>query len=197
MSPPKGVNTRERFMGKAALARLLPSRAMSWDLTPKPASASSVVLARQMEIPDANLAGNVHGGTIMKLVDTAAGLAAAKHCGGLAVTAAMDEMTFLEPVYLGDVVTVKATVNEAFTSSMEVGVRVEAETVSTGRTVHTSSAYLVFVALDEKGEPRPVPPVLPENDEERQRQHEAKLRREARLDRKRAIEEARSLKGES
>jgi acyl-CoA hydrolase len=155
------------------------------------------VLARQMEIPDANLAGNVHGGTIMKLVDTAAGLAAAKHCGGLAVTAAMDEMTFLEPVYLGDVVTVKATVNEAFTSSMEVGVRVEAETVSTGRTVHTSSAYLVFVALDEKGEPRPVPPVLAENDEERQRQHEAKLRRGARLDRKRAIEEARRAKGEA
>jgi acyl-CoA hydrolase len=73
---------------------------------------------------------------------------------------------------------------------------VEAETVSTGRTVHTSSAYLVFVALDEKGEPRPVPPVLAENDEERQRQHEAKLRRGARLDRKRAIEEARRVKGE-
>jgi acyl-CoA hydrolase len=171
--------------------------AMSWDLTPRPASASSVVLARQMEIPDANLAGNVHGGTIMKMVDTAAGLAAAKHCGGLAVTAAMDEMTFLDPVYLGDVVTVKATVNEAFTSSMEVGVRVEAETISTGRAVHTSSAYLVFVALDEAGKPRPVPPVVAENEEERQRQHEAKLRREARLDRKRAIEEARRVKGEA
>jgi acyl-CoA hydrolase len=169
---------------------------MSWDLTPKPASSSAVVLARQMEVPDANLAGNVHGGTIMKLVDTAAGLAAAKHCGGLAVTAAMDEMTFLEPVYLGDVVTVKATVNEAFTSSMEVGVRVEAESVATGRHVHTSSAYLVFVALDADGQPRPVPPVIAETEEERQRQHEAKLRREARLERKRAIEEARRDKGE-
>src|SRR5687767_8073196 len=138
---------------------------MSWDLTPKPASASSVVLARQMEIPDANLAGNVHGGTIMKLVDTAAGLAAAKHCEGLAVTAAMDEMSFLEPVYLGDVVTVKAMVNEAWRTSMEVGVRVEAENVVTGRKVHTSSAYLVFVALDEHGRPRAVPPVLARNDE--------------------------------
>ena len=169
---------------------------MSSDLTPKPASSSAVVLARQMEIPDANLAGNVHGGTIMKMVDTAAGLAAAKHCGGLAVTAAMDEMTFLEPVYLGDVVTVKATVNEAFTSSMEVGVRVEAESVATGRRVHTSSAYLVFVALDAEGKPRPVPPVIAENEEERQRQREAKLRREARLSRKRAIDEARRAKAE-
>jgi acyl-CoA hydrolase len=196
MSAPEGVNIGERFAGGGAGQPAATLTAMSWDLAPKPASASSVVLARQMEIPDANLAGNVHGGTIMKLVDTAAGLAAAKHCGGLAVTAAMDEMTFLEPVYLGDVVTVKATVNEAFTSSMEVGGRVEAETVSTGRTVHTSSAYLVFVALDDKGEPRPVPPVVAENEEERQRQHEAKLRRGARLDRKRAIEEARRAKGE-
>jgi acyl-CoA hydrolase len=167
------------------------------DLDPKPARASSVVLARQMEIPDANLAGNVHGGSVMKLVDTAAGLAAAKHCEGLAVTAAMDEMSFLEPVYLGDVVTVKAMVNEAWRTSMEVGVRVEAENVVTGRRVHTSSAYLVFVALDEEGNPRPVPPVLAGDEEERQRQHEAGLRREARLARKRTIEEARAATGET
>jgi acyl-CoA hydrolase len=164
---------------------------------PKPASQSEVVLVRQMEIPDANLAGSVHGGTIMKMVDTAAGLAAAKHSGGLAVTAAMDEMAFLDPVYVGDVVTVKAMVNEAFTTSMEVGVRVEAETVQTGRKVHTSSAYLVFVALDDQKKARPVPPLLAENEEQRQRQHEASLRREARLSRKRAIEEARRAKGES
>jgi acyl-CoA hydrolase len=150
-----------------------------------------------MEIPDANLAGSVHGGTIMKMVDTAAGLAAAKHSGGLAVTAAMDEMAFLDPVYVGDVVTVKAMVNEAFTTSMEVGVRVEAETVQTGRKVHTSSAYLVFVALDDQRKARPVPPLLAENDEQRQRQHEASLRRGARLARKEAIEEARRAKGES
>lgn len=150
-----------------------------------------------MEIPDANLAGSVHGGTIMKMVDTAAGLAAAKHSGSLAVTAAMDEMAFLEPVSVGDVVTVKAMVNEAFTTSMEVGVRVEAETIRTGRKVHTSSAYLVFVALDDHGDPRAVPPLLAENEEQRQRQREAKLRREARLARKRAIEEARRAKGET
>ena len=169
---------------------------MAEELDPKPPSASEVVLARQMEVPDSNLAGNVHGGSVMKMVDTAAGLAAAKHSGGLAVTAAMDEMSFLEPVYLGDVVTVKAMVNEAFTSSMEVGVRVEAETYKTGRRVHTSSAYLVFVALDEDGKPRRVPPIVAETDEERQRQHEARLRREARLERKRTIDAARREKGE-
>jgi acyl-CoA hydrolase len=169
---------------------------MSGHAAPKPPSASEVVLSRQMEIPDANLAGNVHGGTVMKMVDTAAGLAAAKHCGGLAVTAAMDEMSFLEPVYVGDVLTVKAMVNEAFSTSMEVGVRVEAENVTSGRRVHTSSAYLVFVALDEHGNPRPVPPVVGETEGERRRQREAKLRRAARLARKRAIDEARAAKGE-
>lgn len=167
------------------------------DLEPKGASKSEVVLVRQMEIPDANLAGSVHGGTIMKMVDTAAGLAAAKHSGGLAVTAAMDEMAFLDPVSIGDLVTVKAMVNEAFTTSMEVGARVEAENVQTGRKVHTSSAYLVFVALDGDGKPRPVPPLLAENTEQRQRQHEAGLRREARLSRKRAIEQARRAEGEA
>lgn len=162
---------------------------------PRPASASEVVLARQMEIPDANVAGNVHGGTIMKMVDTAAGLAAAKHCGRLAVTAAMDEMSFLEPVYVGDVVTVKAMVNEAFRTSVEVGVRVEAETLASGRHVHTSSAYLVFVAIDGDGKPSPVPPLLAETEDERRRQAEARLRRETRLARKRAIDEARAAAG--
>ncbi|HZB03564.1 MAG TPA: acyl-CoA thioesterase [Actinomycetota bacterium] len=160
--------------------------------TSKPASESEVMLARQMEVTDANIGGNVHGGTIMKMVDTAGGLAAAKHCGSLAVTAAMDEMSFLEPVYVGDVVTVKAMVNQAFGTSMEVGVRVEAESVRTGRRVHTSSAYLVFVAVDDHGRPRKVPPLLAETDEQRQRQEEAGLRRQARLARKRAIEDARA-----
>jgi acyl-CoA hydrolase len=165
-------------------------------LAPRPASASEIVLARQMEITDANIAGNVHGGTVMKMVDTAAGLAAARHCGGLAVTAAMDEMSFLEPVYVGHVVTVKAMVNQAFGTSMEVGVRVEAEDVRTGQWFHTSSAYLVFVAVDEHGNPTPVPPLVAENDEQQRRQHEADLRREARLARKRAIDEARAVKGD-
>jgi acyl-CoA hydrolase len=133
----------------------------------------------------------------MKMVDTAAGLAAMKHCRGPVVTVAMDEMSFMEPVFVGDVVTVKAMVNDTGRTSVEVGVRVEAENYRTGRKVHTSSAYLVYVALDEEGRPCPVPGIEPETDRERQRQREAKLRREARLARKTAILEARRAKGES
>jgi acyl-CoA hydrolase len=167
-----------------------------WDLTPKPAADSSVTLVRQMEATDANLLGNVHGGQIMKMVDNAGGLAALKHCGGPVVTVAMDEMSFIEPVFVGDVLTVKAMVNDTGRTSLEVGVRVEADNYTTGRHVHTSSAYLVYVALDRQGEPRPVPPVIPENEEEAQRQREAKLRRETRLARKEAILRARREKGE-
>ena len=162
-----------------------------WDLTPRRAADSQVELVQLMTLVDANNVGNVHGGTVMKMVDTAAGLAAARHCGGLAVTAALDEMVFLEPVFVNDLVTVKAMVNDAGTTSMEVGVRVEAESVGGHRRVQASSAYLVYVALGESGKPRPVPPVIPETAEEQQRQREAKLRREARLARKAAIEAAR------
>lgn len=168
-----------------------------WDLTPRPAAGSQVSLIRQMELTDANLLGNIHGGEVMKMVDTAGGLSAAKHCRGPVVTVALDEMSFIEPVYVGEVVTVKAMVNDVGRTSVEVGVRVEAENVVTGRRVHTSSAYLVYVALDRDGKPRPVPQVLAETEEERQRQREAKLRREARLARKDAIMEARREKGES
>ena len=164
---------------------------MGGDLVPKAPSDSEIVLAQHMTILDANNAGNVHGGTIMKLVDTAAGLSAARHCGGLAVTAAMDEMSFLQPVYVNDLVTIKAMVNDAGSTSMEVGVRVEAENLVSGRRVHTSSAYLVYVALDAEGKPRRVPPVEPRTDVERQRQVEAKLRRENRLARAAAIDAAR------
>jgi acyl-CoA hydrolase len=168
----------------------------AWDLVPKPCTASSVTLIRQMDLTDANLLGNVHGGEVMKMVDTAGGLAAMKHCGGPVVTVSMDEMTFIEPVFVGDVVTVRAMVNDTGRTSLEVGVRVEAENYRTGRSVHTSSAYLVYVALDEEGRPRPVPPSIPETDEQWQRQHEAKLRRAARLARKESILAARRAKGE-
>jgi uncharacterized protein (TIGR00369 family) len=166
-------------------------------VNPKPAGESAVVLAIPMEVTDANLMGNVHGGVIMRLVDNAGGYAAIKHSGGPVVTVAMDEMTFLEPVYLGDIVTVKAMVNEAFRTSMEVGVRVEAENIRTGRHVHTSSAYLVYVAMDADGTPRPVPRFVAETAEQQQRQREAKLRRQARLARKEVILKARAEKGEA
>jgi uncharacterized protein (TIGR00369 family) len=170
---------------------------MDYDLTPRPASDSEVELVQVMELTDANLSGNVHGGAIMRLIDTAAGIAAHKHCGGRVVTVAMDEMSFLEPVFIGDVVTVRAMVNDVGRTSMEVGVRVEAENFVTKRKVHSSSAYLVFVALDEGGKPREVPPLVVETEELMQRQREAKVRREARLARKAAIDAARREATES
>ena len=145
-----------------------------------------------MGILDANNSGNVHGGVIMHLCDEVAGIAAVRHSGHRVVTAAMDRMTFLHPVYVGDLVTVRATVNAAWRSSMEVGVRVEAEDVRTAEVTHTSTAYLTMVALDEEGRPAPVPPIAPETPEEHRRAREAQFRRDNRLEERRRIEEARS-----
>jgi uncharacterized protein (TIGR00369 family) len=165
---------------------------MQWDLTPKPARDSRVTLTQMMEVTDANIAGNVHGGAIMRLVDTAAALAAIKHASGVAVTVTIDEMTFLEPVHIGDVLVLKASVNDVGTSSMECGVRVEATDPVTGKSVHANSAYMVFVAVDAEGRPRPVPPLLAVSEAEQRRQREAKLRRAARLAHKEAVKAARA-----
>ena len=161
------------------------------DLEPRRVASSHVTLVQLMEITDANIAGIVHGGVVMKLVDTAAGLAAFKHARGLCVTVSMDEMSFLEPVHVGDTVTVKASVNDVGTTSLEIGVRVESEELETGTKTHTSSAYLVFVALDDEGKPRPVPPLIAETEEEQRRQREAKIRRETRIAHREAIAELR------
>ena len=134
-----------------------------------------------MGIQDANVAGNVHGGTIMKMVDEVAGVAALRHCGTRVVTAALDRMTFSQPVYVGQLLTVMATVNAAWRTSMEIGVRVQAENVRTGEITHTSTAYVTMVALDDQGKPSAVAPIAPETDEERRRQREAQLRRDNRL----------------
>ena len=134
--------------------------------------------------PDANPWGNVHGGTIMKLVDSAAGVVAIRHCRTRVVTARMDEMSFLEPVYIGNVVTLKGSVNDTGRTSLEVGVRVEAEDLRSGRTWHVGSAYLVFVSLDDDGKPVAVPPLIPETDDERRRQEGARARRAARATRR-------------
>jgi acyl-CoA hydrolase len=145
-----------------------------------------------MGIGDANVAGNVHGGVIMHLCDEAAGIAALRHSGRRAVTAAMDRMNFLHPVYVGQLVTVRATVNAAWRTSMEVGVRVEAEDVRSGETTHTCSAYLTMVALDEEGRPAAVPPVVPETPSEERRAREAQLRRDGRLAERERIEAGRA-----
>jgi len=147
----------------------------------RPAAASRVTLTQLMEVTDANIMGNVHGGVLMRLADTAAGLAAFRHAEGPCVTVSVDEMAFLEPVHVGDLVTVQACVNDVGTTSLECGVRIEAEDPVHGRHVHASSAYFVFVALGEDGRPRSVPPILCETDDDRRRQHEARLRRATRL----------------
>ena len=152
-------------------------------LEPKPISASEVTFARTMTQADANLVGNVHGGVIMKEVDVAAGTAAARHAGRVCVTAAIDELSFLQPVYVGDVLTVSARVNDVGRTSLEVGVRVEAEPWKGGERRHTTSAYLVFVCLDDEGRPAEVPPLLIENGRQRRRQEQARIRRDVRKER--------------
>lgn len=133
---------------------------------------------------DANNGGFVHGGTIMKLCDEAAGLAAVRHCRARCVTAGMDRMTFKSRVDVGEVVTLEATVNAVWRTSVEVGVRVTAENLQTGETRHTSTAYLTMVALGPDGRPVQVPALeVDEDDAEAQRRgREAQARRRNRLD---------------
>jgi acyl-CoA hydrolase len=134
-----------------------------------------------MGVADANSAGFIHGGVVMKLCDEAAGAAAVKHSRCRVVTAGVDRMAFLTPVHVGELVTFSASVNAAWRTSMEVGVRVDAENPRTGEHRHTNSAYLTMVAVDEHGQPVPVPPLLAETDVERGREAEAQVRRRNRL----------------
>jgi uncharacterized protein (TIGR00369 family) len=142
---------------------------------------SSILLAQVMNPQDANPAGNVHGGVIMKLIDTAAGAAAVKHSRSNCVTASIDRLDFHHPVFIGDLVTLKAGVTYTGKSSMEVGVRVESQNLLTGDIRHTVSAYMTFVALDKNGKPISIPPLILETPEEQRRNHEAQSRRETRL----------------
>lgn len=144
-----------------------------------------------MGIQDANNAGDVHGGVIMKMVDEVAGVAAVRHSTSRVVTAALDRMTFTEPVYVGQLVTVKAKVNATWRTSMEVGVRVEAEHVRTGEITYTSTAYVTMVALGDDGKPAAVPPLDCETDDERRREREAQLRRNNRLSEREEITKGR------
>ena len=161
-------------------------------MEPRQPSESASFITRWMGLADANTSGNVHGGTIMRMCDEVAGIAAIRHSGGRVVTAGMDRMNFLHPVLVGNLVTVKATVNAAWRTSMEVGVRVEAEDIRSGEVKHTSTAYMTMVALDDDGRPQAVPPVDPQTDSERRRQREAELRRATRLREREEIVSARS-----
>jgi acyl-CoA hydrolase len=148
---------------------------------PKPVAESRALLAHLMGPTDANGSGNIHGGTIMKLIDEAGALAAIKHARTRVVTVGIDRMAFLVPIYVGAVVSFKACVNAAWKSSMEVGVRVEAENVLDGTVEHTNTAYLTFVALGNDGRPTEVPPARADSADEQRRMRDAQLRRSNRL----------------
>jgi acyl-CoA hydrolase len=151
-------------------------------LAPQLVSASHVSISQLMEPPHANLLGNVHGGHIMKLVDEAGALACMKHSHQRVVTVVVDRMTFKHPIKIGDLVTLTAEVSYVGTTSMEAEVSVEAENPTTGQRWHTNTAYLVYVALDEKGKPVPVPQLQPENDFQRQRMEQGAARQIYRLE---------------
>jgi acyl-CoA hydrolase len=131
---------------------------------------------------DTNILGNLLGGRLMHWIDISAALTASRHCNKVAVTAGVDNLNFHHPVHLGNIVRLKASVNRAFNTSMEVGVRVEVEDIETGNIIHSNSAYLTFVSIDsETKKPIKVPQVIPESEVEKRRYEQALKRREQRL----------------
>ena len=147
----------------------------------KTVKETSTIMVEPMTPQDANVAGNVFGGAIMKLIDAVAGIVVGRHARGNVVTASIDHLDFHHPVFIGDVLTLKASLNLVGRTSMEVGVHVESENLDTGEIRHTASAYLTLVALDTDGKPRVVPPLILETEEEVRRNRDAQLRREMRL----------------
>jgi acyl-CoA hydrolase len=150
-------------------------------MDPKPPRLSHTTIAEVMMPHMANVLGNVHGGVLLGMMDRVGAVAAIRHAHKVCVTVSVDRVHFREPVRLGELVTMHASVNYAHRTSLEVGVRVEAENLLTGERRHTNSCYLTFVAIDERGRPVPVPPVVPETDEERERYRKAELRRAQRI----------------
>ena len=147
----------------------------------KKVSESIVTMSQLMNPENANPAGNVHGGDIVKMIDTAGGVAASRHARAYVVTASIDRIDFHSPVFIGDFLILKASVNFVGNTSMEVGVRVEVENLISGEKRHTGSAYLTFVALDHNKRPIQLPPLIMENDEDKCRNNEAASRRQMRL----------------
>ncbi len=157
--------------------------------------SDSIVTMTHLTLPnDTNQFGNLMGGKIMHWVDIAAALVAMRHSGRVCVTASVDSISFLEPIKLGHVVRIIASINRAFNTSMEIGVKVFREDPLNATEAHTSSAYLTFVAIDQYGKPLPAPPVQPETDDEKRRYEEAAIRREQRLKQREAMEKIRNKK---
>ena len=153
------------------------------DSKPRPVSASRTTISQLMNPEHANNAGNVHGGYLMKLVDEAGGIASMRHSGRRTVTVAVDRLTFQEPIFIGDLITIVAEVSYVGRTSMEVEVSVTSEDVKAGSRRHTNTAYLVYVALDQNGKPAPVPPLDPETDAQRQRMQAGAVRQTNRIQR--------------
>ncbi len=130
---------------------------------------------------DANVLGNILGGRVMHLVDIAAAIAAHRHSQSHVVTASVDYVDFRNPIRVGELIILRANVNRVFRTSMEVGVKVFSENILTGERKHTTTAYLTFVAIDESGRPKPVPPLILKTAVERRRYREALIRRRIRL----------------
>lgn len=154
--------------------------AASPDLTPRPVRVSQTIMTELMMPSMANNRGNVFGGVILSLVDKAGAVSAVRHAGGPCVTVSVDRIDFREPIHVGELVTARASVNFVGKTSMEVGVRVEAEDVPSGTRRHTNSCYLTFVAIDDDHRPSPVPPLKPETPEDERRFREGRRRREVR-----------------
>ncbi|MBI3789367.1 MAG: acyl-CoA thioesterase [Gemmatimonadetes bacterium] len=148
----------------------------------RPARDSYHETSRLMMPTDANTLGHVFGGAILAMIDTTAAISAMRHARATCVTVSIDRVDFREPIHIGDLVIMKSAVNFAGRTSIEVGVRVEAEHLNTGERRHTNTAYVTFVAVDRNGRPIPVPEVVPETDEERRRFEAAQQRRQRRLD---------------
>lgn len=143
-------------------------------------SETRVTVAHLMQPSHANPAGNVHGGQIMKMIDDAAAVVAIRHARANCVTASIDRLDFHAPVFVGNLILIKASMNYVGRTSMEVGVRVEAEDLRSGIVRHTASAYLTFVAMDASGRPQEIVPLVVETEVDRRRQSEGGLRREER-----------------
>ncbi|MBM4309989.1 MAG: acyl-CoA thioesterase [Deltaproteobacteria bacterium] len=148
----------------------------------KRACESTVTSSILMVPQDANPAGNVHGGVIMKYIDETAGVVAFRHSRSNAVTASIDRIIFHHPVFIGNLLTFKACVNMTGRTSMEIGVRVESENLLSGEILHTASAYLTFVALDSSGRPTEIPQLIVETEEEIRRHRQSQDRRAVRLE---------------
>jgi len=147
----------------------------------KTVKETAIAVSHFVTPQDANYYGNVHGGVIMRLIDDAGGVVAARHSHANTVTASVDRIDFHNPGFIGEILTIKAALNYVGRTSMEVGVRVETENIMTGEKRHIASAYLTYVALDSERKPVEVPPVIPETDVEERRHTEATSRREMRL----------------